>query len=125
MNESINLSIYRSTFIVPRSKLQNALLGIFARYSFDQAKTKDKEFTAYPSPADGQITISLSRPLTVGDNRFELYDLITGRVVTTASVLDQGHDVVMNIQSLPNGIYLLALRKNGQLGTPQKLLVQH
>jgi hypothetical protein len=82
---------------------------------------KSAGFTLYPNPAQHQATVMLN-------NRAE-HDMIlqifsnTGTLVYTARLYKGDHSVVIPVESLPDGLYMLRLHSGNKLLGIRKLIV--
>ncbi len=75
--------------------------------SINEFKIQNSKFTISPNPADENITISLSQPCN--NCRIEITNTL-GQLLISDKVIFQSS--IFNLQSLPKGIYFIALRSD-------------
>lgn len=71
--------------------------------STDRTGTESNDFTVYPNPSEGELTIQLKG--TPGNSKLEILDL-NGRVISTHAITDL---LKLDISEVPSGIYLVAI----------------
>lgn len=77
-----------------------------------------------PNPASEAWTVRVALPATGHTRKLELYDLVSGRLLESFPVWDEGEHQIP-VKDYANGVYLLVLHENGQVLAKQKAVVCH
>jgi hypothetical protein len=78
-------------------------------------------FALYPNPATQQTTLQLNNGLLSADAKIYILDVL-GRTVTTLQAGEQS-EVLLNLNHLPHGIYVVKVFENGKESFVEKLIV--
>lgn len=84
-----------------------------------------RTFTIAPNPAHQSLQIQLPVATEVDtDVQLICFDLVTGRLVHTVSMLSGG-SVNLSVENWHEGVYLFALQQNGKIIDRKRILIQH
>ncbi|WP_313806294.1 T9SS type A sorting domain-containing protein [Flavobacterium sp.] len=79
------------------------------------------DFSMYPNPAATQVTVAHASQLTGAT--VEIFDL-TGRSIAKKAVSSSATAVTLTIDSYPAGMYMVVVRKEGNVLWQQKLIIK-
>lgn len=81
------------------------------------------KFNVFPNPADTYLNISFSQHEEGAENIIELFDF-TGKKVKSVTVLNNERPVIRT-DDLPNGLYRVIYKVNGNLTDSASVVVLH
>ncbi|OFZ34628.1 MAG: hypothetical protein A3D92_20525 [Bacteroidetes bacterium RIFCSPHIGHO2_02_FULL_44_7] len=131
--EEINLSDYLGETINVRFQLESdggvRMDGFYfddfqVFYSIDDAGIAENtlELKTFPNPANQQVTVSVSNPISSGD--LEVFDQ-TGKLVYSKKVEEPTSNITFSTQYLPQGMYTVRVSNQGLASLPVKLAIVH
>lgn len=77
--------------------------------------------SVYPNPADDGVIFQIDESL-VGTSEVVVFDL-TGKLIYQTNTTEQ--TLVYDTRTLDSGIYIVALKSNGEIVDSKKLVIQH
>lgn len=80
----------------------------------------NQSFSCYPNPASDRIIITTENNGSGKQLIVDIYDL-TGKIVHS----EQLQDNFCSVSQLPNGLYIMQIKANGEVYKPVKILIQH
>jgi hypothetical protein len=92
-------------------------------YKEVNATTIATDFSVFPNPADDVLTISLSQNLT-STAKVSISDL-SGRLLSTQSMDAETQQLILPLNKMVNGIYVVILRMSDGKTMHQKFVVNH
>lgn len=90
--------------------------------SLPEKKKEISKISFSPNPASRLVHININEPFLSGDLTLEIYD-ITGRLVKTMNVLENGGNNIIDISNFSEGSYIVNLINKDRLVAAGKLII--
>jgi hypothetical protein len=86
--------------------------------------TKSLSFSAYPNPAENMVNFNYNLNTGISTANLKIYNML-GECVQTLPLNTAKNKTLLNVQSIPSGVYVCEIEASGCEPAYQKLIVSH